>query len=340
MNLLVTGGFGTVGRLVIEEALRRGHATSVLEMESKRNRKLARRFEKRLGGMHWGDIRDPVLLERAVGGQDAVIHLAAILPPGSEKRPELCRAVNAGGTGTLVRVLKDRGGTTPLVLVSSASVMGPTQYRNPPVRVTDPTTPSDVYARTKVEAEGLVRSSGLPFVILRLGAVMPTGMHGGMTSMIGLAFEIPLAARVEVVVDLDAATACVNAAERLVRDLSVEQGPVGDRATRVLAGRTFFIGGGNANGFQMRGRDMIKAMFDPVGLSLPAEGLFASSATSYCLDWYDTEEAEQALHFQNHNLTECRRIVARNYRGLRPLVRFLGPVVGGCLAKQSPYRVV
>jgi nucleoside-diphosphate-sugar epimerase len=326
MKLLVTGGFGTVGRLVLEEALRRGHATSVLEMETKRNRKVGRFFEKKLAGVHWGDIRDPALLDRAVEEQEAVIHLAAILPPGSEVRPELCRAVNVGGTRTLLNVLAKRGRTTALVFVSSSSVMGPTQDREPPVRVADRATPIDLYARTKVEAEGLVRSSGLPFLILRLAGVMPTGAHFE-TGMLRLAFEIPLAARVEVVVDLDAATACVSAAELLVRGR-----PAG------LAGKSFFIGGGRANGCQMRGRDMLQGMFAPLGLSLPEEKLFAPGGTSYCLDWYDTEEAEQALHFQNHSFAECTRMVARNYRRLRPLVRFFRPLVVDYLAKQSPYR--
>jgi UDP-glucose 4-epimerase len=333
MKLLVTGGFGTVGRLVLEEALRRGHATSVLEMDTKRNRKEWRRFQKGLAGMHWGDIRDPALLDRAVEGQEAVIHLAAILPPVSELRPELCHAVNVGGTEGLVRALADRGGTTGLVLVSSASVMGPTQDREPPVRVTDPATPLDLYARTKVEAEGLVRSSSLPFVILRLGGVMPTGKHLD-TGMLRLAFEIPLAARVEVVADLDAATACVNAAELLVGDRTAGRGLV-DEGT--IASRTFFIGGGRAQGCQMRGRDMVQGMFAPLGLPLPAERLFASGSTSYCLDWYDTEDAERALHFQNHSFGECRRMVIRNYRGLRPLAVLFRPFVVDYLAKQSPY---
>ena len=65
-----TGGFGGMGRFVLEEALRRGHATSVLEMESKRNRKVGRHFEKRLAGVHWGDILDHAFLDRAVDGQD------------------------------------------------------------------------------------------------------------------------------------------------------------------------------------------------------------------------------------------------------------------------------
>ena len=68
-------------------------------------------------------------------------------------------------------------------------------------------------------------------------------------------------------------------------------------------------------------------MFDPLGLPLPEERLFASGARSYCLDWYDSEEAEQALHFQKHSFAECRPMVALNYHGLRLLVRLLRPVV-------------
>lgn len=174
MRVLVTGGFGNVGVATVEECLERGHAVTVFEIRNRRTERLARRYRRRGVRVFLGDIRRETDLIAAVEGQDAVIHLAAILPPASEQSPELCLSVNRGGTANLLHAIASVG--TPrasLVLVSSASVMGPTQRRLPPVRPSDSPVGTDVYSQSKIAAEELVASSSLRFAILRLAAVMP-----------------------------------------------------------------------------------------------------------------------------------------------------------------------
>jgi len=324
MNILITGAFGNIGRLVLAQALRRGHAVSVLEMDSKRNRKAARKWGKRARAVFLCDIRDAAAVGRAVAGQDVVIHMAGILPPASEARPDLCRAVNVGGTENLIAALRAAGRGVSLVFVSSVSVMGRTQDRTPPLCVSDAVNPENTYARTKAEAEAAVSRSGLRHCILRLAAVMPTSIfYSNLLSMFVEAFAMPLDLRCEIVVDVDAAAACVHAAEGLP----------GDGA---LTGKTFFIGGGGGKGCQMRAREMYRGIFGSVGVPVPREDLFVDGRAGYPLDWYDTEEAEKVLRFQDHTFEDFQGILGRQLRPLRPLIRLLRPLIVRYIARKSP----
>ncbi len=322
MNILVTGAFGNIGRLVLDEARARGHAVSALEVDNKRNRRIA----LRLGGrarVYLGDIRDPDLVRRATAGQDAVIHLAGILPPVSERKQDLCRSVNVGGTRNLVEILQERTNPASLVFISSASVMGRTQNREPPIRAADPVHPETFYARTKVEAEGIVAESGLRHSILRLGAIMPTRVPPAIGVFAEELFAIPLDVRCEIVVDLDVAAACLTAAEKLAVGPGID-------------GRVFLIGGGERNGCQMRARDMIAGILGSVGLSSPRPSLFSDDSAGYSLDWYDSEEAQTALRFQNHTFEDYRRILARKSGALRPLIGLFRPWIVSLIERKSP----
>lgn len=324
MNILITGAFGNIGKLVLAQALRRGHAVSVLEMDTKRNRKAAQTRVKRAKAVFLGDIRDSRMVARAVTGQDVVLHMAGILPPASEARPDLCRAVNVGGTENLVAALRQTGRGASLVFVSSVSVMGRTQDRTPPLRASDPVHPENTYARTKTEAEAVVCRSGLRHCILRLSAVMPTSIfYTNLLSMIVEAYAMPLDLRCEIVVDIDAAAACVHAAEGLP-------------GSGALDGKTFFIAGGGGKGCQMRAREMYRGIFGSVGIPVPREDLFVDSRTGYPLDWYDTEEAEEELHFQNHTFEDFQGILGRQVRPLRPLIRLFRPWIVEYVARKSP----
>lgn len=331
MNILVTGGFGNIGLAVVDECLRRAHKVSVFELRSKRTERQARRYRSRGVEVLFGDLRDPDGILAAVEARDAVIHLAAVLPPASDRRPELCDAVNRLGTANLVEAMSRRAARAALVEVSSASVMGPTQGRMPPVRAEDPLAPTDAYSRSKIEAERIVASSRLRHCILRLAAVMPSSLLAAYSSfspgVASVIFDMPLEARCETVLDLDAAYALVSAAERLA---------ISDE----LSGLRGFIGGGKELGCQMTIRAMLTGIFEALGLELPDERLFSPRLDSYYLDWYDTSETEAALGYQRHSFDEWRLGIARRYRFLRPAIAlFRRPVmkwIGGRAATCSP----
>lgn len=326
MRLLITGGFGTVGLVTLREAVLRGHEVTAFVRRSGRNERAARRFARRLPGtvdrshfrVRWGDVRSREDLAAAVGDQDAVIHMAAILPPHCDRHPALCEAVNVGGAANVIAALEAEaarragggragggrmGGAPALVYASSVSVMGTTQLKEPPVSIDDPPRPSDGYSLSKVAAEASVRAAAIPWAVLRLAAVMPTrGRY--RVSMARLMFDMALEARCEIVVDLDAAYALVRAAESLVD---------GGQAS----GKTVFIAGGHEKGSQMRIRDMIELNLAPLGLWMPRGRLFRTDVDSYYLDWYDTSEGQELLGYQRHSVRDWQRLSFRRFRSLR-----------------------
>jgi nucleoside-diphosphate-sugar epimerase len=130
-----------------------------------------------------GAVTDRVGVRRAVQGADVVFHLAAKLhinAPGSQLLQEFTQ-VNVEGT----RVVAEEScaaGVKRLVFFSTICVYGPTMDgvvvdEDAPVR------PCSAYARTKLEAEAIVRAmrdgQGAPLgVVLRLAAVYGTNMKG------------------------------------------------------------------------------------------------------------------------------------------------------------------
>jgi len=321
---LLTGGFGTVGLAILDLLLERGHRVTVFEVRGKRSLRLARSYAPRGALVFFGDIRSPADIERALAGQDAVVHCAAIVPPFSDESPERCFAINVGGTRNLARALAAGKAATPLIFVSSASVMGPTQDREPGRSASEPVNPTDNYARSKVEAEAALRESGARHCVLRLGAVMPMNLVN-VLKQFRLAFDIPLEARCEIVVDSDVAAACVNAAELMA-------------TSRAIDGSTFFIGGGKAQGCQLRARELYEGLFSAFGLRVPPAELFASDLNNYYIDWYDTEEAQRLLRFQNHGFADFRAALRRKYGYLVPLALAFRPLVDSFIRSKSPYR--
>jgi nucleoside-diphosphate-sugar epimerase len=326
MNILVTGGFGDIGRGVVEEGLSRGHSVSVFEARNERTERLARKYARLGVEVRFGDLRKRDQVAGAAAGRDAVIHLAAILPPASDAHPDLCEAVNVGGTANLIAAMRAEAPKAVLVEVSSASVMGPTQRRSPPVRPDDPLAPTDAYSRSKIRAESLVAASGLRHCVLRLAAVMPTELFlPSLLKMVRLIYDMPLEARCEIVLDVDASFALVSAAENLA-------------ASGAMSGMTGFIAGGGDHGCQMRIRDMLEGMFMPMGLKIPAESLFSPDIDSYYLDWYDTREIQTILGYQRHGFAQWKELIQRNIGPLRTLVLLFRPFIDLWLARLSPRR--
>ena len=86
MKVLLTGAMGNIGFSTLEALLAEGHDVVAFDLESRRARKLASGFDGRARFV-WGDITDPESLRHALEGVDAVIHLAAIIPPYQNARP-------------------------------------------------------------------------------------------------------------------------------------------------------------------------------------------------------------------------------------------------------------
>ena len=172
MKVLVTGAFGNVGRSSLAALRSRGAEIRILEAPTPKNRRLARSFGSGCE-LVFGDIRDKEAAKAAVRGVDAICHLAALIPPAADRDVQLTRSVNIGGTANLIAAAKAQPLPPRFVLASSISVYGD-RLRNFWIKTDDPLEPNadDAYGATKVEAERLLRESGLPFVILRLSYIV------------------------------------------------------------------------------------------------------------------------------------------------------------------------
>ena len=90
MKILLTGPFGNVGSHAIPELLREGHALRCFDLDRPSTRRVAKEHGRRIETV-WGDVRDPRALARAAEGVEAVIHLAAMIPPEADEEPEAPR---------------------------------------------------------------------------------------------------------------------------------------------------------------------------------------------------------------------------------------------------------
>jgi len=325
MNILVTGGLGNIGAAVVRTCLQRGHGVTVFDVENRRTRKLAKRSK---ANVVLGDIRNFQDISHAVKNQDAIIHMAAILPPLSNENPDLCLSINVGGTENLIRAMKESDNCPSLIFVSSASVMGSTQDRNQLIKAEDQLFPMDTYSKSKIEAEKIIEQSGIKFCIMRIAGVLPTILNlKSSMAMVKNIFDMPLDARCEMVLDIDVATALTVASEKMA-------------GTEELNGFKGFIAGGESGGFQMKTKDLVALVFLSVGLNLPDRKLFSTDLNSYYLDWYDTEQVQNILGYQQHTIEFWKENLLKKMGFMIPFVRLFKKNIMKKIEKESPYYLL
>lgn len=133
MNVLVTGGTGTLGRHVVMRLRQSGHRARIFSRNPRGHVDAVQ-----------GDLATGAGVQRAVAGMDAVIHAASAtgLFQG--------RAVDVNGTRRLLKAARDAG-IRHFVYIS---IVGIDKSRFP-------------YHRTKLRAEAVVREDIVPWTILR-----------------------------------------------------------------------------------------------------------------------------------------------------------------------------
>jgi nucleoside-diphosphate-sugar epimerase len=315
MRVMLTGAFGNVGQSAIVELLAQGHRVRAFDLHSRAALRMARRYGDQLEVV-WGDIRNPQDLAAAVSGVDAVAHVAFVIPPQSERRPEWAREINVSGTRNLIAAMRALPRPPRLVYTSSVSVTGPRGREDrPPVTADHPLKVSDAYTEHKIETERMVRESGLDWTILRLGAVMPLDLAKRFDP---LTFELPEDQRLELVHPRDVGLAVANA---------VDCDPA--------LGRTLLIGGGES--CQIRGRDLRGRVAELLGI--PTFPELAFSTRPFYLDYMDTAEAQRLLRFQRHSFNDWLKDVKRRIPFFYPLLlRPFGRLIIRGLLRQSPHH--
>ncbi len=159
-RILLTGGAGYIGSHTAVALTERGHEVILLDNFRNAERDVPERL-RRLTGRTFAvieaDIRDSVAVTAALAAfpVDAVIHFAALKAVGeSEADPLLYYDMNIVGTIRLLEAMQARG-VARIVFSSSATVYG--QPDSSPILEDAPLRVSNVYGRTKLVMEDLIR---------------------------------------------------------------------------------------------------------------------------------------------------------------------------------------
>lgn len=316
-NVLLTGAVGTVGYEALQQLVaKEKYEVTVFDVETSKAKELLTPFQEKVN-ICYGDIRNKEEVKKAVQGQDVIIHLAAIIPPLADEKPELARAVNTGGTQN---ILETMDADTFLLYASSVSVYGD-RVENPMISVSDSLQPSigDYYAETKVSSEKKIRESGKKWSIFRLSAIMGYGNH----KVSGHMFHMPLETSLEITTPEDTARAFVNALEH----------------EEELLLQTFNLGGGAQN--RTTYKDFLQRSFDAFGLGeldFP-EKSFAEK-NFHCGYYADGDILEEILHFRKDTLCSYFEKVRERVSALK---RFFANALKGIvknflLRKSEPYH--
>jgi dihydroflavonol-4-reductase len=163
---LVTGGFGFIGRHLVQALINRGQAVRVLDINPNPG------ILKNAADVWTGSIHDKDLLYNAMQGVTVVYHLAAI-PHLWSLNPDAFDQVNTKGTESVLEVC-EHFELSRFVYTSSETVLRP--WRNHSDRLIDESQPlpqpeelPGPYSKSKLQAEKAVEAAikqGLPGVIV------------------------------------------------------------------------------------------------------------------------------------------------------------------------------
>jgi dihydroflavonol-4-reductase len=170
MRLLVTGGTGFIGSQLAVEARSKGHdvvVTGLLNNAHEQQR--ADRLEAAGIQVVDGSLRVPTFARRLVQDRDAVIHLAAV-QHAVNVSDDYFHAVNVEATQLLLEACV-RAGVARFLYASTIGVYG--SAAGTAITEDTPLAPDNIYARSKAEAENVVRSfsQGIETTIARISEV-------------------------------------------------------------------------------------------------------------------------------------------------------------------------
>lgn len=323
MKILLTGSFGNVGISTLKSLLAKDHDIVCFDLETSNNRKTKEEMLE-IGEFQtfWGDITNSEDVNKVVKDVNCIIHLAAIIPPLSEKNPELTYKVNVEGTRNLLTAAKSSSNRPKIIMASSMGVYGVTIDQEPPRTAEDPLNPTNTYSTTKVKAEKLIQESGLSWLILRLAAVSVPELSMDMDSL-SILYEVPLDQRIEFVDVRDVGTAFSNAVD--LREINNE---------------ILLIGGGKENGCQIYQRQFIEGIFRALGIPMLPDSAFRIPEEKedwFYTDWMETSRSQKLLHYQEHSFYDYIEDLKDNNKIKRFIIKIFSPIVKWILLRKSPY---
>jgi len=280
--ILVTGGAGSVGRMLVEKLVADGKTVRIFDLPFMDFDGLENRASIEIVK---GDITDVGDVTKAIEGISSVVHLAALLPPTSERDRDRTFGVNVGGTENIIKAMESVAPDAVLIFTSSISTYGNTQDEEPPVKIDHAQSAIDIYAESKIVGEKMVRESSLKWIAMRIaGIAVPAFMEPPNPWPFVAGQRVEMVHRDDVV---DALFASVDASE---------------------TNKIFNIGGGES--WQLTGEDYVRDFYGFMGA--PMEDVDYRESPGW-VDWYDTDESQRILQYQNRSYEfysdEMRKIV-------------------------------
>jgi nucleoside-diphosphate-sugar epimerase len=307
-NILITGAFGNLGLMCVEQALAQGHHVRCFDIENAHTQKIAEHYYHR-AEVFFGDIRNTELLETLVKGVDAIIHNASLLPPLTETLADLAYDINVNACIQLIRIAEKQSQQPVFIFPSSVTVFGNPEANELPRTSADSIIASDNYTSHKIAIENVLQASTLPFVITRIGVSVDARTlktdKATFLQLLAVRADNPL----EYVHPKDVALAMCNACTALTAQ-----------------GKVLLLGGGES--CQITQRDFLCAAFDALGLTLP---IHIHGSNSFYTHWMDTRESQSVLQFQQHNFENYKTEMKHKLRILRifiwPLRWLINPLL-------------
>ncbi len=307
LRVLVTGASGTVGKEVVYQLLNEkdNYEVTVFDLRTQGSRKLLGQFEGDIR-IHYGDIGNEEMVAQACKDKDAIIHLAAIIPPLADENHALAEKVNIRGTRNLIQGMLKFSPLAFFLYSSSISVYGD-RLQHPLIKTVDQLVPCerDFYAKTKLAAEKLIREKLTHWAIFRLTAIMGTNNHSASPLM----FHMPLDTKMEICTPSDTARAFVYAL----------------RHQRELEQQIFNLSGGAD--CRISYRDFIQRSFKISGLGSSGfqPGTFAEK-NFHCGYYADGDNLEKILHFRHDTMedyfVQLKQSVSPLQKGATMLLRY------------------
>ena len=319
-NVLLTGASGTIGSEILNQLIDNDDVNlTVFDLKTPKSEKIFKPYLSKANFV-FGDISNADDVLAVSKDKDVVIHLAAIIPPLADEKPDLAYKVNVTGTKNLLKSLEKHSPDAFFMYSSSVSVYGD-RVRNPNIRVGDPLVPSagDKYAKTKLECERLIQKSPMKWAIFRLGAIMKN--H----KISKLMFHMPLNSTMEICTPEDTARAFVNGIDK----------------QNELEGKVFNLGGGRQ--CTTTYEDFLQRSFNLYGLGkLNFKPNTFATQNFHCGYYADGDELEKILHFRRDDLgsyfAKTKAGISFWVKALATIFRF--PIKKHLQAQSEPLKAI
>ena len=267
-NVLVTGGAGSMGRLVSEKLINDGHQVNIFDLPQANYEG----FDTSKTKIFKGNLNDSSI-EESIIGVDTVIHLAAILPPTANINLELTEKVNVDGTRNLLSSIEKIDPNIHIIFSSSVSIYGK-NLDNSTIRLDNTANPDDHYAKTKYDSEVLVERSNINHTILRISGVSIPVFQEPPSEWPFLPNQ-----KIEFIHRDDVVTSICNSVNN-----------------KEAYGQMFNISGGKS--WQITGERYVKDYFEI--LEVEMENAVYQKEEGH-FSWYESSKSNKILQYQNNN---------------------------------------